>query len=304
MAKIFPERFLQKHSYALTWSIRQWYKKPLFCNLCILCLSVWALFPLLGYKLYPLLSSQPKWKKAAEISLFLHPTTSYSRSKAIQTQLSAKTMVRSITYISPEQANQQLKDDLHLNDLGKIPLPPLLLIKAKDHTLTEELLQFKQSLRGLPETYAVKLDLERIGYLQNLQSLAQTAFFLLGMYFTACIGLLLYLLTKNWLFQYQDTLKVLLLIGAPKSYLRRNLFYLFAIITFFSSILTTSCCKIILNALALLLNNGIHPTIWAISPKEILMLWFANFLTSYLIICRNTNKHWISQEDQQQIRTG
>lgn len=168
-------------------------------------------------------------EETTQLSLFLEDRVTSGQAEALQKQLSDRSEISRVEFISRESALQEFNAITGFSDaLGTLkenPLPHVLVVfpQLSDDPNTLEVL--REDLEALPQVALAQLDLEWIERLFTIIEILNRSSLFLSIFLTFAVlmvvGNTIRLLSQN----YRDEIEVFKLVGATDAYVRRPFLY-------------------------------------------------------------------------------
>lgn len=276
-----------KHYFYLHWqdarlALLKMLRQPVGSLLNLLMLAIALSLPV---SLYLAASSVQSWvgklTATPQITLFMELSAEQADLAAVQASLQTHPKVAGFSFVSKQQALQQLEQRSGMSGigegLGSNPLPDAFIVQPKPDTPPDALEMLQRELSGLPMVEQAQFDAAWAKRLHGLLELAMQLAWFLGISF----GLALMLITHNsirmQILARQEEIEVAKLIGATDSFIRRPFMY-YAV---WQGVLSTLLCWVLctvfvaqaapaLDGFAQLYNERI--LLRSLAPQELLLL--------------------------------
>lgn len=233
--------FYINHLRALCFAIGDLIKAPFSSIMTIVVIAITIALPailLLFLQNFNHLNTH--FNHGASLTVYTQSNLPSSTVAVIVKKVSDISMVAHTHYISPSTGLQSFRKFAHLgsalNNIQNNPLPGAIIVTPKNSSTTM-LSQLKAQLTTLPHVISVSLDLTWIKRLMDITTIAKRITYVLGILF--CFGVIIItgntirLTTENS----QQEIRILRLIGATSSFIRRPLLYRGLLYGFFGGLL-------------------------------------------------------------------
>jgi len=168
-------------------------------------------------------------EESAQISLFLQDQATEGQAQALQRQLSERSDISKVEFISRDQALQEFQSlsgfSDALNTLDDNPLPHVLVVLPQLEQSSQALDQLRQELSELPLVHLAQLDMAWIERLFSIIDILQRSAIFLSLFLTFAVlmvvGNTIRLLSQS----YRDEIEVFKLVGATDAFVRRPFLY-------------------------------------------------------------------------------
>ena len=166
-----------------------------------------------------------RWLEAAEISVYLHDTTSDAERRALEQFLRGRSEVAAVEYVSKERARERFRADFPeladvTSSLSQNPFPPALEVRLRGDDAGTGAEALAREVSGRSGVADVQFDRRWLTRLLGIVASARLAaavvagILMLGAAFT--VGAVV----RLSLYARRDELEIMALVGAPFSYLR------------------------------------------------------------------------------------
>ncbi len=221
--------WLRQHWQTLTLTLARLGANPLATLLNVMVIGVALALPLGGYMLLQNLASVTgRVTSNPQISLFLAPETGKADIAALEARLKLLPGVRTVRFISREQALEGLKRSETMADvvaaLQANPLPDAFVLETGSSAAVLEKLE--PELRSLPGIAHVQLDSAWVRRLETLLALGRTAVLILAALLAFGLVAVTFNTIRLQILTQKDEVEVSKLIGATDAFIRRPFFYL------------------------------------------------------------------------------
>jgi cell division transport system permease protein len=186
----------------------------------------------LGLVVHRAMALVDQWSSAARISVFLSLDAAPEAANALAQQISSYPNVKTVSYISPEQALQDYRTQTGLSGLeeslgGNNPLPGLLIVEPSPllDAQSAQIEALAQQLGTLPEVAQVQLDSTWLQRLFAILNVARTATWIVGGLLAAGVLLVIGNAIRLEIFNRREEIVISKLIGATNAYIRRPYLY-------------------------------------------------------------------------------
>lgn len=196
--------------------------------------SVIAIALALPTGLYVLLQNvqqlSSSWESSAQISVFIKSNQSESQVQSLQNQLRNWPEIKTVQYISPQQALAEFRQSSGFGDalaiLDRNPLPALLVVQpAMDLSQSNALQALRSKLDSLPQVDQTQLDMQWVLRLGAIIHTGKRAVFILGALLFVAILLVIGNTIRLTIFNKRQEIIVTKLIGATNQFIRRPFLY-------------------------------------------------------------------------------
>jgi len=223
-----------------------------------------------------------QWDDASQISLFLQQDLSDTKLKQLNTDLVAWPQIGKTNF---QTADQSLSEFRELSGLGHLldtlpdnPLPPVITLYPADENMpAEEITALLTKLAALPEVEQAQLDMEWLQRLRSINKLLARGISLLGLLLSLSVLLVIGNTIRLAILNRQSEIKVMKLVGATDSFIRRPFLYtgfwygfIGGIFAWLTLLLAMSMLTAPINELASQYASDYH------------LLWFTSLLLLYL----------------------
>jgi cell division transport system permease protein len=170
------------------------------------------------------------WEGATRISLFLKHEVSSDRAHALARELTGRSEVRSVRYISPAQALEEFRELSGFGDaldaLESNPLPAVLVVRPQlQLDGPEQVAGLVQRLRQLPEVDMAQLDMQWVKRLYALMDIGRRAVWVLASLLALAVLLVVGNTIRLAIQNRRDEIVITKLIGATDAFIRRPFLY-------------------------------------------------------------------------------
>ncbi len=251
--------WLTQHLQAMKQVLHRCHQNFLHTFLISLVIGVALTLPVLGYvTIHNLGDLTGKANQEAQISVFLKNNLTENAKSSLRKNLESNPEIKSATFVSKEQALEQLKDSFAdvtlIESLQQNPLPDAFQIVPKSLD-TAQLSALKKQLENLDGVQEVVLDADWLNRLNSLIQLAERILWLI----TGLFALLLITVISNTvrmqIMAQRDEIEVSQLIGATAAFTRRPFLYLGGLYGLFGGVLAI----LIAVAVVYIFNQSIIP---------------------------------------------
>jgi cell division transport system permease protein len=170
------------------------------------------------------------WENSAQISVFIKSDQSEDQIQELQGRLSHWPEIKTVQYISPQQAMAEFRQSSGFGDalaiLDKNPLPAVLVIQpAMELSQSKALQALKVKLSHLPQVDQTQLDMQWVLRLGAIIHTGKRAVFILGVLLFVAILLVIGNTIRLTIFNKRQEIIVTKLIGATNQFIRRPFLY-------------------------------------------------------------------------------
>lgn len=200
------------------------------------------------------------WQRGGHIALYLDSSSSFAEEQTLLSKVKATPGVGDAIYISSEEGLIQLQRQEGMQDimsyLPENPLPAVIdVIPANDVKRSKKLDELYQTLKAYPHVEQAKYDIQWVNklytFLDVAAKISQGLMMLLALAVVLIIGNTLRLAIYNR----QEEIKVLTLIGASKAYIIRPFLYLGVFYSVAGAIFAIGLVHIIILSLTVLADQ-------------------------------------------------
>lgn len=200
------------------------------------------------------------WQRGGHIALYLDASSTFAEEQALLSRVRETPGVGDAVYISSEEGLIQLQRQEGMQDimsyLPENPLPAVIdVIPTSDVKRSDKLGELYQSLKSYPHVEQAKYDVQWVNklytFLDVAAKISQGLMILLALAVVLIIGNTLRLAIYNR----QEEIKVLTLIGASKGYVIRPFLYLGIFYSVAGALLAIGFVHIIILSLSLLADQ-------------------------------------------------
>lgn len=221
--------WLRQHWQTLALTARRLARDPLATLFNVMVIGVALALPLGGYMLLQNLGSVSRQITGSpQISLFLARDADKADIAALEAKLKQTPGVRTLRFISREQALEGLKQSDNLSDvidaLQTNPLPDAFVLET-DSGATE-LEKLEPRLKALPKVAHVQLDSAWVKRLESLLTLGRTAVLILATLLACGLVAVTFNTIRLQILTQKDEIEVGKLIGATDAFIRRPFYHL------------------------------------------------------------------------------
>lgn len=221
--------WLRQHWQTLVLTFRRLARAPLATLFNVMVIGIALALPLGGYMLLQNLAGvSPQITGNPQISLFLARDADKADIAALEARLKQTPGVRSLRFISREQALEGLKQSENLADviaaLQTNPLPDAFVLDTDGGAA--ELEQLEPQLKALPKVAHVQLDSAWVKRLESLLALGRTAVLILATLLACGLVAVTFNTIRLQILTQKDEIEVGKLIGATDAFIRRPFFHL------------------------------------------------------------------------------
>ncbi|MEK7435784.1 MAG: permease-like cell division protein FtsX [Pseudomonadota bacterium] len=221
--------WLRQHWQTFGLTLTRLAHHPLATLLNVLVIGVALALPLGGYLLLQNLGGVAyQLTGKPQISLFLARDADKADIAALEARLKQMPGVRTLRFISREQALEGLKQSENLSDvitaLQTNPLPDAFVIETGSGAA--ELEQLEARLKALPKIAQVQLDSAWVKRLESLLELGRMAVLILATLLACGLVAVTFNTIRLQILTQKDEIEVSKLIGATDSFIRRPFFHL------------------------------------------------------------------------------
>ncbi len=221
--------WLRQHRQTFMLTLVRMAGNPFATVLNVMVIGVALALPLGGYLLLQNLGSVTKQVTGnPQVSVFLTPNAAKADIAALETRLKLISGIRTVRFISREQALEGLKRSENMADvvaaLQSNPLPDAFVLEtASDAARLERL---EAELRALPKIAHVQIDSAWVKKLQSLLALGRTAVAILAILLAFGLVAVTFNTIRLQILTQKEEIEVSKLIGATDAFIRRPFFYL------------------------------------------------------------------------------
>lgn len=170
------------------------------------------------------------WENNAQISVFLKANQSERQINSLQQQLRGWPEIKTLTYISPQQALAEFRQSSGFGEaieiLDQNPLPAVLVIQPNmDLSQSQRLKSLQSKLDRLPQVDQTLLDMQWVLRLNAIINTGKRAVFILGALLFVAILLVIGNTIRLTIFNKRQEIVVTKLIGATNDFIRRPFLY-------------------------------------------------------------------------------
>jgi len=196
--------------------------------------SVIAIALALPTGLYVLLQNvqqlSSSWEHSEQISVFIKSDQSEPQIQSLQNQLRQWPEIKTVQYISPEQALAEFRQSSGFGDalaiLDRNPLPAVLVVQPSMDLSNSNALQIlKSKLDSLPQVDQAQLDMQWVLRLGGIIHIGKRAVFILSALLFVAILLVIGNTIRLTIFNKRQEIVVTKLIGATNQFIRRPFLY-------------------------------------------------------------------------------
>ena len=221
--------WLRQHWQTLLLTLRRLARNPVATLLNVTVIGIALALPLGGYLLLQNLGNvAQKLAGTPQVSLFLARDADKTDVAALQARLKQLPGVRSLRFISREQALQELKQSENLSDviaaLQNNPLPDAFVLETAGGSA--ELEQLEPQLKALPKVAHVQIDSAWVKRLETLLQLGRTSVLILATLLACALVAVTFNTIRLQILTQKDEIEVGKLIGATDAFIRRPFFHL------------------------------------------------------------------------------
>lgn len=221
--------WLRQHWQTLVLTARRLARDPLATLFNVMVIGVALALPLGGYMLLQNLGSvSHQITGNPQISLFLARDADKADIAALEARLKQTPGVRTLRFISREQALQGLKQSENLSDvidaLQTNPLPDAFVLETVGSAT--ELEKLEPRLKALPKVAHVQLDSAWVKRLESLLTLGRTAVLILATLLACGLVAVTFNTIRLQILTQKDEIEVGKLIGATDAFIRRPFYHL------------------------------------------------------------------------------
>ena len=221
--------WLRQHWQTLLLTLRRLARNPVATLLNVTVIGIALALPLGGYLLLQNLGNvAQKLAGTPQVSLFLARDADKTDVAALQARLKQLPGVRSLRFISREQALQELKQSENLSDviaaLQTNPLPDAFVLETAGGSA--ELEQLEPQLKALPKVAHVQIDSAWVKRLETLLQLGRTSVLILATLLACALVAVTFNTIRLQILTQKDEIEVGKLIGATDAFIRRPFFHL------------------------------------------------------------------------------
>lgn len=218
--------WMENHLQAFVSGLGELFRTPVASILTLLVIGIAMAFPA---SLLALLQNaqqlEKKWHNAS-ITLYLQPRMTDNEVNNLLTQIRQRNDVAEVTYISPAQALTELNQNFNPEDLPENPLPGTLLVTPKIATQeTQSLENLVAALQQLPGIDSKQMDTVWIKRLYEILNLCTRLTWGLLLLFGIGVSLIVANTLRLTIQNHHQEMRVLRLIGATCSFIRRPMLY-------------------------------------------------------------------------------
>jgi len=221
--------WLRQHWRSLTLTLARLARDPFATLFNVTVIGVALALPLGGYMLLQNLGSVTRQVTSnPQVSLFLAPDAGKADIAALEARLKQTRGVRTVRFISREQALEALKRSENMADviaaLQTNPLPDAFVLETSGSAAELETLE--PGLRALPKIAHVQIDSAWVKRLETLLALGRTAVLILAILLAFGLVAVTFNTIRLQILTQKDEIEVSKLIGATDAFIRRPFFYL------------------------------------------------------------------------------
>lgn len=221
--------WLRQHWRSFTLTLARLAADPFASLLNVTVIGVALALPLGGYMLLQNLGSVTQQVTGnPQVSLFLAPEDDKADISALELRLKRIAGVRTVRFISREQALEGLKRSQNMADvvaaLQTNPLPDAFVLEVSGSAA--ELEKIEPELRALPKVAHVQIDSAWVRRLETLLALGRTVVLILAVLLAFGLVAVTFNTIRLQILTQKDEIEVSKLIGATDAFIRRPFFYL------------------------------------------------------------------------------
>lgn len=221
--------WLRQHWQTLSLTLRRLAGNPLGTLLNVTVIGVALALPLGGYMLLQNLGGVAKqFAGNPQVSLFLARDATKTDIAALETRLKQLPGVRTLRFISRDQALEDLKRSENLSDvidtLQSNPLPDVFVLKIGSSAA--ELEKLEPQLKALPKVAHVQFDSAWVRRLETLLQIGRTAVLILAALLAVGLVAVTFNTIRLQILTQKDEIELSKLIGATDGFIRRPFFHL------------------------------------------------------------------------------
>jgi cell division transport system permease protein len=221
--------WLRQHWRTFSLTLVRLAGNPVATLLNVAVIGVALALPLGGYMLLQNMGSVTHQATGSpQVSLFLVPEAGKADVAAIESRLKQMPGVRSVRFISREQALAGLKRSENMAEviaaLQSNPLPDAFVVEAAGSAA--ELEKLEPELKALPKVAHVQLDSAWVKRLETLIALGRTALLILSTLLAFGLVAVTFNTIRLQILTQKDEIEVSKLIGATDGFIRRPFYYL------------------------------------------------------------------------------
>ncbi len=221
--------WLRQHGQIFSLTLARLAGDPFATLLNVMVIGVALALPLGGYMLLQNVGSVTLQVTGnPQVSLFLAPAAGKADIAALEARLKQLPGVRTVRFISREQALEGLKQAENLSDviaaLQTNPLPDAFVLETGGSAA--ELERLEPQLKALPKVAHVQLDSAWVRRLESLLELGRTAVLILATLLACGLVAVTFNTIRLQILTQKDEIEVGKLIGATDAFIRRPVFHL------------------------------------------------------------------------------
>jgi len=191
------------------------------------------------------------WNDNTQISLYLKSSITEQQATTLMNQLRVNKDIANVNYISPNQGLEQFEKQTNigsiLSQLPNNPIPGVIEITPTVQLNSPQLIQpLINQLKQLPQVSQAQLDMQWVKRLFNVVEFVSRALYAIGILLALGVLLIIGNTMRLTLQQAQHEIKVLQLLGATKSFIRRPFLYTGMLYGIFGGILAWIIVDIVL----------------------------------------------------------
>lgn len=223
-------RWLRGHRRALRESLLMPWHTPLSTGMTILTLAISFFLPLVLWTLWMNAEHiKAAWHDQGSIAVFLKPDVNAQQAGLLMQQLQDDPAIASATFISPENVRQQLQEDPQLHQVLALikahQLPTQLLLMPAEDAAPESIEHLIATQRLNPKVEYISYDPGWLRQLEAASNALRTLALASGMLFLIIVVVILGNTVGTHVARHHDEIRLLQLMGAPGSQIRRRFLY-------------------------------------------------------------------------------
>ncbi|MFA6036739.1 MAG: permease-like cell division protein FtsX [Legionellales bacterium] len=255
--------YLMQHLQAMVSSLGALWRTPFASLMTLLVIAIALALPAgLYIFVHNMQTVTQNWQSGAQLSLFVKDDVSDERAQAVSEEIKTFPGINRVEFLSREAAFTEFKSlsgfSEMLNTLPENPLPPVIIIHP---TFTDPMLlqKLQKTLQAVPEIALVQLDLEWVQRLHALLKVGEKIVWILMLFLSAAVVLIIGNTIRLAIFNRQDEIAVIKLVGGTDAFIRRPFLYTGIWYGLFGSILAivmVMCALMVLNDSVALLTSA------------------------------------------------
>jgi cell division transport system permease protein len=249
------KQLIHQHAHAMLSTLGNALRRPLAISLTVLVLAITLTLPsllFLGVNHLKVLSN--KWSGSASITIFMQANVDQASALQLAQQLEKENNLNEINFLHKDKALEEFTAETGFpnisQSIGENPLPHILLVQLDKNISHNELSKLIKTIEKHNEINQILWDQQWIQRLHSILEIANQVVLIISVLLSSAVLLVLGNTIRLEIQNKHQEIKVLKLIGATNTYIKRPFLYYGAwlgMIGGLFSMLITLACTIILS---------------------------------------------------------